>query len=390
VTSTDDAVTRALDEARALGELGVQVAAYRHGELMVDSWTGDADPVTGRPVDGSTLFSIFSVTKAVTATALHVQAARGRVAYDAPVARYWPEFGRHGKDAITVHDVLTHRAGIPQMPEGVTIPLMCDWEWMVEQIAASTPLFPPGERSAYHSLVFGWLVGELVRRTDPSARPFSQFVGEEITGPLAIEDLWFGVPTEHTARVAVLVSDDSSPGDRGDLAGRAMPTAVAPSPKTHNDPRVRAACLPGAGVIATARSTARFFAMLANEGELDGVRLLPADHVRWLTTPRARPDEVDAVLAGSVNAVPAISMGGFRLSDPVAGDGPGVLCHPGSGGSIGWADLHTGLAGAICHNRMFAVRAGVRHPFASLGDALRSVAASAGPAAASQPHGPVR
>ena len=73
-----------------------------------------------------TVFQVFSVIKAMAAVALHVQAERGLVDYYAPIARYWPEFGAHGKDRGTVYDALTHRIGVPQMPAGVTVELMCD------------------------------------------------------------------------------------------------------------------------------------------------------------------------------------------------------------------------------------------------------------------------
>src|SRR5919109_4000473 len=102
------------------GEIGLQVAAYVDGEPVVDVWGGLADETTGRKVDGDTLFPVFSVTKAVTAVALHIQAERGLVDYAMPIAYYWPEFGAHGKDTATVYDALTHRLGVPLMPLGVT------------------------------------------------------------------------------------------------------------------------------------------------------------------------------------------------------------------------------------------------------------------------------
>src|SRR5262247_4013150 len=107
-----EAVNAAIREG---GEIGLQVAAYVDGEPVVDVWGGLADETTGRKVDGDTLFPVFSVTKAVTATALHIQAERGLVDYDTPIASYWPEFGAHGKEKGTVRDALTHRIGIPQM-----------------------------------------------------------------------------------------------------------------------------------------------------------------------------------------------------------------------------------------------------------------------------------
>ena len=109
------------------GEIGVQVAAYLDSELVIDQWGGLADETTGREVDGDTLFPVFSNIKAMTATALHIQAERGLVDYYQPVASYWPEFGKYGKDKGTVFDALTHRIGVPLMPVGVTPELMCDW-----------------------------------------------------------------------------------------------------------------------------------------------------------------------------------------------------------------------------------------------------------------------
>src|SRR5262245_63540829 len=150
-------VQRAVDAAiRDGGEIGLQVAAYVNGELVVDAWAGLADETTGRRVDGDTLFPVFSVTKAVTAVALHLQAERDLVDYAMPIAYYWPEFGAHGKDKATVYDALTHQLSVPIMPLGVTPELMCDWNWMVQRIADMRPLFEPGTKSAYMSYTWGW------------------------------------------------------------------------------------------------------------------------------------------------------------------------------------------------------------------------------------------
>src|SRR5713101_3643085 len=201
--NTNRVVQEAVDAAiREGGEIGLQVAASVDGELVVDVWGGLADETTGRKVEGDTLFPVFSVTKAVTATALHIQAERGLVDYDTPIAHYWPEFGAHGKDKGTVRDALTHRIGIPQMPEGVTPELMCDWERMVQRLAATQPLFVPGTKSAYLAYTFGWIIGEIVRRTDPQRRLFGTFVQEEICAPLGIDNLWIGIPDKVELRVA--------------------------------------------------------------------------------------------------------------------------------------------------------------------------------------------
>ena len=272
----------AVDEAIQAGEVGIQFAVYKDEELVVDVWGGVADKATGRQVDRQTLFNVFSVTKAITATALHIQAERGLVDYDAPIARYWPEFAAHGKDRATVRDGLSHRTGIPAMPAGVTPEQMADYDWMVNALANLEPVFEPGTTNAYHSYTWGWINSVIVERTDPGQRPFRQFVHEEIAQPLGIEDLWMGLPPEDEPRVAHMYNSEISIADQSTARGRSMPVQVAGTQDVFGRSIVRQAVIPGAGGIYNAISSARFFALLANEGQLDGVRLLSPERVRGL------------------------------------------------------------------------------------------------------------
>src|SRR5215211_6707586 len=145
-------------------ETGIQVAAYLDGALVVDAWAGLADPERGRPMNGDTLINVWSAGKAVAATTVHALVERGALAYDAPLTRYWPEFGANGKERTTVADVLTHSAGVPQLPpditpeEAIDVPTLADW------LARQAPLWEPGTRTGYHGFTFGILVNELVRR----------------------------------------------------------------------------------------------------------------------------------------------------------------------------------------------------------------------------------
>ena len=369
-------VQAAIDKAITAGhEIGVQVAAYHRGQLVIDAWGGLADETTGRPVDGDTLFNVFSVTKAVAATAIHMLVERGHIEYDAPVARYWPEYGKQGKALTTVRHVLTHRACVPQMPAGVTAERMCDWGWMTAAIADLVPPAEPGTKTLYLSMTFGWILGELVRRTDPGRRSLGRFVAEEIASPLGITDLWIGLPAEHEPRVAKL-TDAMTPVPAEYLPPlflASMPAPVALVPAVFERPDVRRAEVAGVGGIFTARSEARFWAMLANGGELDGVRLLSRECVAELNTPRARSDEPDAVMFG----IPLpLSVGGYWLGgafSPVASArSPRALCHPGQGGSIGWADPDQNLAVAVCHNRMFNASKVEEDPILPIADAVRS------------------
>ena len=370
------AVKEAIDRAiRERGEIGIQVAAYLHGELVIDAWGGMADPETGRAVDGDTLFNVFSVTKGVVATALHLQAERGLVEYDRPVADYWPEYGANGKAEVTVRDALSHRTGTPQMPAGATVETVGDWERMAAGCAALPPLFPAGS-PAYQSFSFGWVIGEIVRRTDPGRRSFRDFVREEICEPYGIADLWIGTEPHVEARIARLVNADrdSPPPPEGSLIELSMPNAIRLVPEVYEQTAMRRACVPGTGGIFTARSTARFWAILAGGGELGGRRLLSTERVEMLCQRREGGMEPDPVYFGSVMP---ISQGGYWLYDGVAPitypvKSPSAVCAPGAGGSLGWGDPETGLAVAFCHNYMSNPRGCDDQPASEIADVIRA------------------
>lgn len=363
--------------------MGLQVAAYLRGELVVDVACGLADPTTGRAVDAETLFNVFSVVKPVTATALHIQVDRGLVEYERPIADYWPEFAANGKGTATVRDALTHRTGIPQMPEGVTPELMSDYGWMVKRMAAQTPIVPPG-RSAYHSISWGWIVAEIVRRTDPKERPFGQFVNDEICGPLGIDGIFIGIPDEVEPKVARLVNAappnengpfGTRPAHRENLLHLAIPATVGLRQEVYGRPDVRRACIPGAGGIMNARSAARFFAMLAGRGELNGVRVISPEVWRLFTIPRSNPDEPDPVAGQPMSW---LSLGGSYSNKypsppwaPAIGSNPDAIWHIGAGSSVAWADPDAELAVAICHNRMFYPASAADNPFVPIGEAVR-------------------
>jgi len=344
-----EAVRSGLDSGR---ELGLQVAAYRGGELVLDLSAGLAAP-GGAPVTSETLFPVFSATKAVAATAVHLQVSRGLLDYGRPVAAYWPEFAAEGKGRTTVLDALTHRTGIPQMPEGVTPESMCNWDLMAERVAALTPRWEPGTRTGYHAYTFGWITGELVRRTDPQRRPFGRFVLEEICRPLGIEDLWLGIPDEAEPRVATLV--DLPPGPpAGGLLAEALPAHLATSQAVFGRPDVRRSCHPGAGGIMNARSLARLYAMLASGGQLGGQRLLSPEVAASLGRLET-DDEADAVLGKVVRKARgfyAYHPDGPDVSALMPSRNPGNFGHPGSGGSTGWADPGLGLGVAVLKNRL--------------------------------------
>jgi len=194
----------------------------------------------------------------------------------------WPESASHGKDSITIKQALSHRAGIPQMPQNVTPELMADWTWMINEIENYEPIFPPGVVNACHVLVWGWILGKVVCRTDPRKRSFHLFVREEICDPLGIKDFYLGVPDSELSRVATLVGGNIAPlVDEHNIC----PQSVFCGSNVHNLRFIQQCVDPGAGAITTAGAVARIFSLLAEGGELDGVRLLSKERVETFTRP---------------------------------------------------------------------------------------------------------
>ena len=268
------------------GESGLQVAVYLDGELAIDAWAGLASEVARRPVDGDTLFTAFSISKGITATCVHILADHGLIDYDAPIAFYWPEFGAKGKDKATVRHALTHRVGIPQDPPGFDISMAGDWDAVCRAVAQMEPSWEPGTRTGYHPLTYGWMLGEVVRRVD--GRPIARFLQEEVCQPLGITGMYFGVAPDAEQRVATL---RNSP-----VTGQADIMSLSPSlvdvAGAFNRSEVRRASIPGAGAIVNARSVARHYAMLADGGTLDGVRLLGRERIAVAATPQ--PEDADS------------------------------------------------------------------------------------------------
>ncbi|MEV4824100.1 serine hydrolase domain-containing protein [Micromonospora sp. NPDC049274] len=280
-------VRKTIDELIASGrESGVQVAAYLDGEPILQVHAGSADRATGRSLTADTPIWSVSTGKVLTTTVVHVLAERGEVDYDLRIAEVWPEFGRHGKDTVTLRHALTHTAGVPALPADVTPEDFTDWERMCAIVADAEPIAPPGEVKAYHAWTFGWLIGEVVRRV--TGRRVSTVLAEDVAGPLGVADeLYLAVPAADLARLARV--EDRNMAALFDFASanlpnfdRVAPPGVRPGAEVGSRADVLAAEVPATGTM-TARAAARMLAALI--GEVDGVRLISPARLRTATTP---------------------------------------------------------------------------------------------------------
>src|SRR5579871_4182702 len=122
------------------GELGAAVSIRVDGEVVVDLWGGVADRGSGRPWDQATMVVIFSSTKGLAALCMHMLADRGELDFQAPVARYWPEFAAVGKAEITVGQVLAHQAGLPFWHDPLPADALLDWDLVAGRLAMQAPV----------------------------------------------------------------------------------------------------------------------------------------------------------------------------------------------------------------------------------------------------------
>lgn len=334
------------------GEVGASVAAYHHGELVVDLWGGTADVEGRRPYDPDGLQLVFSSTKGVVAAAAHLLVQRGLLDLDEPVATYWPEFAQAGKGAVPVRWLLGHRAGLVGIDTPLTVDELCAWDPLIDALAAQAPLWEPGTAHGYHALTFGHLVGELIRRV--SGQSVGDFVRTEVAGPLGVE-FHIGVDEADLDRVVPLIPFDlGAAGAEPDPLIMAMLTPDTPTHKaffiapvlidSFNQPQLLRAQIPAANGCTNARALARIYASLVSE--VDGIRLLAPDTVA--TAVEIQSSGPDLVLVGQDTNV---ANGWFLPDDRAPQLGPGSFGHSGLGGSQGCALPERELAFAYTMNK---------------------------------------
>jgi CubicO group peptidase (beta-lactamase class C family) len=177
------AVQEMLAENVASGkEVGASLYLNLEGEDVIDLWGGWRERERQNGWDEHTIVNVFSGSKPVTSLAVLMLADRGLIDIEAPVAKYWPEFGQAGKEGVLVRHVMSHTAGLPAWLPPFSFAEAVDTERSTARLAAQEPWWEPGSRGSYHASTFGHLMAELVRRV--TGRPLREFIRDEIAGPL--------------------------------------------------------------------------------------------------------------------------------------------------------------------------------------------------------------
>jgi CubicO group peptidase (beta-lactamase class C family) len=341
-------------------ELGGACAVYHHGEKVVDLWGGTRNKATGEPWEPDTMVVVHSATKGLAAMTLAIAHSRGWLDYEAPVATYWPAFAQHGKETITVRQLLGHQAGLFAFDEPVDRAVVADLDRLAEVMARQKPAWEPGTRQGYHALTLGFYEGELMRRLDPRRRTLGQFFHDEIAAALG-EDVYIRLPEEiPNARLATL----AMPGRLALLLGfplrltlegmnphsniyRAL--VVNPGSSVYLDAHcvyARTLEVPSGNAVGTARAIAHAYGVFATGGAL-GLR---QDTLDLLAAPAVPPAHgfFDECMKGDVQ----FSLGFMKPCAAFPFGSASAFGSPGAGGAMGLADPETGIGYAYVTSQM--------------------------------------
>lgn len=338
-------------------DIGASFCATREGETVIDLWGGWADEAKTRPWERDTIVNVYSTTKTMTALTALLLADRGELDFDAPVARYWPEFAAAGKADVKVSHLMSHSAGLSGWKEPITTEDLYDWEKATRLLAAQAPYWEPGTASGYHALTQGYLVGEVVRRI--TGRSLGTVFRQEIAEPLGT-DFHIGLPASEDERVADLIPPPAgggiADGEQSELVAN-MSRNPGIDPLATRTRAWRAAEIPAAGGTGNARSVAEIHVLLANGGVAKGKRLLSEAGCRKAL--ELQIEGTDLILGG-----PARFGLGFGLpSATVPMPNPNTIYWGGYGGSLIIIDMDARTTVAYAMNKMAPTTTGDMRAF---------------------------
>lgn len=349
-------VQQALEANLAAGaEVGCCVSVVVDGETVVDLWAGWRDRACSLPWQRHTITDMKSVGKSIFALCVLRLVSQGRIALDAPVATYWPDFAQAGKEKITVRLLLGHLAGLP-FADAAPMGSLYEPGVVAAALAAQAPEWEPGTQACYHSFSYPLLCSELVRQA--TGRTAHDYQRDEIATPLGAE-YWLGLEDAQQALCAEYMATPGTPSLEGMRRDTSSPLyrAWRPLPRDEDYNSVNWRRYAGHG---NARGMARIYAALACGGRLDGYEVVDSGVLEEAT--RASWEDMDFMTKRP------FSMGlGFMRSGPAFKLGPGARSfgHPGVGGAIAFADPDRRMSFAYCPNRM--------HPIADTGPWARAL-----------------
>jgi CubicO group peptidase (beta-lactamase class C family) len=338
--------------------VGAALCVYQGDACVVDVAAGWTDLERTRPRRTDDRHVVFSAVKGVVSGLVACLVADGTLDLEAPVTELWPEFAAHGKDRLTVGDVLAHRAGVPAVDRPLTLAEILDVEVLADALAAQRPLWPPGRAHGYHAFTWGALASRLVSRA--TGGPLLAELRARVIDPLGVP-FSIGEPPAGDGGgelVPLIAAPPASPAAAAAFAAaratRALGWRAMTMDGTFDDPdgygvvaewpEVRRAVLPASGGVCDARSLARIYAALVCP--VDGVRL--ADHPAMRAATRVRSSGIDLCLVRPS----AFGAGFARRSVSFPLPFATSFGHTGVGGVVAFGDPRTGISAAYVPSRV--------------------------------------
>lgn len=349
-----DRIWRSVERLYASGiHPAIQLCVRRRGRVLLDRAVGHAsgngpdDPPDApkTPVTPETPFCTLSASKAVTAMMVHLLDERNLIRLDDPVCEYIPDFGRGGKEWITIRHVLAHRAGIPNLPpEVMRLEHLDDLEEVMDILCDAEPVARAGRQLAYHAVTGGFVLGELVRRV--TGRSIREVLDDAVRRPLGLRWLSYGVAPEDVPAVATnYVTGPPVLPPFSYVFHRALGVGFREAVAMSNDARFLTGLVPSANVVATAEELSRFFQLLLAGGTLDGVRVFDPRTIRRATAEQSYL-QIDFTLGLPFRYGLGFMLGAdwFSLYGPYTSHAYG---HVGFTNVICWADPERDVAAAL-------------------------------------------
>ncbi|OUS26320.1 hypothetical protein A9Q99_19020 [Gammaproteobacteria bacterium 45_16_T64] len=333
-------------------ELGAAISIVRHGELVVDLWSGYSDKKQTLPWEKDTIVNVFSTTKGITALCVQHALDSGLIDLDRPAQYYWPDFGKEGKQNITLRWMLSHQSGVAALREPVPDEALYDWDYMVKRVASERPWWKPGSEHGYHMVTVGWMVGEVFRRAVGCS--VGEYLRDEVVAPLSA-DFHIGLGASEFSRVAQLRGATETPKDGRVFLFEKMAAEregvlykALMNPQTlmtsANKDEWRRMELPSANGHGNARSIAALYG-----AAVSGTLLSEAALSRCFET---QSEGMDWVLEMPTRFGPGFLLQQEGHAEMSFGLGKRAFGHPGSGGSLGFADPDSGIGFGYVMNQM--------------------------------------
>ncbi len=334
--------------------MGASLCVHVDGMRVVDVAAGFRDREHRVGWRRDTLVNAFSVGKGITAILAALAVQDGHLDYDDPVTEHWPAIGGGARDRITVTDLLSHRAGLPALDPQMSNSDLWSWDAMCEALTDTEPWWEPGKAHGYHVNTFGFLVGEVLRRT--TGTRIEELLRLRLAEPHGF-GLFFGVPPRESARVGDLVwrhADAPAPGVGAPATdgpertpGTMRERAYANPPGFSgiglvNTPPWRSLVHPSTALHADAAGVAGAYALLL------GKNALLSREILGRAVEECSHGE-DLVLGGTTRFAR-----GFQLPTETRRLGPheGAFGHWGAGGALGFCDPEAGIAFGYVMNQM--------------------------------------